>query len=49
MFEFELRAGEQRVFQVASKGLIDWRLDRRIAHPMNPDRLFSGEVRCRQS
>jgi len=33
-------AGEQRVFQVASKGLIDWRLDGWIAHPKNPDWPF---------
>jgi len=42
-------AGEQRVFQVALKGLIDWRLDGRIAHPKNPYRPFSAEVRCAQS
>jgi len=27
----------------------DRRLDSRIAHPKNPDRPFSGEVRCTQS
>jgi len=38
-------AGEQGVFQVASKELIDWRLDGRIAHPKNPDCPFSATTR----
>jgi len=35
-------AGKQRVVQVASKVLIDWRLDDRIAHPKVDDQPFSG-------